>query len=231
MKKGTVGILLMVIAGIFAIMSCKSAPEPAPQAAAPARAAPVEEIEVAPSDDIIVDWRGRSAGAARPAWLLPAIEDDYYELENLPRLRGKKPVILHRDGANLPVLEAWVNTQAYTECGQRIRTAVETAAQNATEGDLASGDAITLVRQFSSLYSQATITGFGKEMESWIKTRSRATGREKYSYYVIFSIADDALESSIAETFGRVEAKTRQQADIKAKLEDQMVRLIDKAKF
>jgi hypothetical protein len=231
MKRRNVVTLFLVIAGILTIMNCKSAPPPAPQAAAPARAAPVDEIEVAPSDDVIVDWRGRSAGAARPAWLLPAIEDDYYELENLPRLRGKKPVVLHRDGANLPVLESWVNTQAYTECGQRIRTAVETVAQNATEGDLATGDAITLTRQFSSLYSQATITGLNKEMESWIKTRSRATGREKYSYYVIYSITDDALESSIAETFGRVEAKTRQQSDIKAKLEDQMIRLIDKAKF
>jgi hypothetical protein len=129
------------------------------------------------------------------------------------------------------VVEAWVNTQAYAECAQKIRTAATTQAQNALEGDLQSAEAVNIANQFASLYSNATITGLAKEMDTWVKTRSKSKGTEKYTYYVLYAISDADLEDSIAKTFEKVEAKTARQQDLKEKLEKQMTQLMENAQF
>jgi hypothetical protein len=135
------------------------------------------------------------------------------------------------DGMNLPVLEAWVNTQAYTQCGQRIRTAVTTEAGNALEGDLQSGEATNIANQFASLYSDAIITGLNKEMDTWVKTRSKSKGTEKYSYYVLYSISNDDLKTSVDLTFNKIETKDQKQQEAKEKLQDQMNLLIERVQF
>jgi hypothetical protein len=49
--------------------------------------------------------------------------------------------------------------------------------------------------------------------------------------YAIYAISNDDLKASIAETFGKVEAKTKARQDIKAKVQDRMNRLMENAQF
>jgi hypothetical protein len=219
----TMGMMTSCAGGPTAASSSSPAPSPAVVEAG--------TMEVAESDDVTVDWQGRNVGVGLPSWIqLIASQDPNNDLKNLPRLKDKKPIPMTQEGLNLPILEAWVDTQAYTQCGQKIRTAVSAQAQNATDGSLQSA-AVTIANRFGSLYSQATITGLGKEMSGWVKTRSKKSGAEKFTYYVVYSISDADLQASINETFGKVEARTREEEDVKVKLEDQMNQLLENIRF
>jgi hypothetical protein len=188
-------------------------------------------MEIAASDDIIIDWKGRNMGTDYPQWAKLVASDPNDDLAALPRLRDKRPVPLSREGANLPVVEAWVNTQAYAECAQRIRTTAVSQSGTGLAGDLQSAEALALAQQFQALYAQADISGLNKELETWVKTRSKTTGIEKYTYYVIYAISDADLKESIARTFGKIEAKSQKERELKAEMESQMSGLISNAKF
>lgn len=221
MKRKNADVLLAALAAAFVLAGCASMGKTG-----------TLPTEVDASDEVTVDWKGRNVGVEIPAWVRAvATSDPDNVLSSLPRLEGKKAIPMTRNGANLALVESWLNTQAYAQCTQRIRTAVSTNAQNALSGDLATPEAISIVNEFNSLYSQATITGLNKEMDSWVKTRSKSKGTEEYTCYVIYSISDADLKESIAMTLGKVEAKTRQQQDIKKKLEEQMNRLMESVDF
>jgi hypothetical protein len=228
MKRIELG-LMALCAAVLVLAACAGTPGAAGTAGT-AGALPADVIEI---DDVTVDWKGRNAGVKEPPlWVqLAAINDPDNELSRLPRLEGKKAIPLSQEGANLPVLESWLNTQAYVQCGQRIRTAVATNAQTALKGDLQSAEAVNMADQFSSLYAQATITGLNKEMDSWVKTRSKSKGTERYTYYVIYSISQEDLKASIDETFGKVETKNKTEQELKVKLKDQMDRLMENINF
>jgi hypothetical protein len=220
-------LILLVAFMAITVLGCKSSAQTAPNTAVT-----IQSVEEDPSDDVVIDWLGRNLGAQRPEWAIwAAMGDPDNQLSKLPRLEGKKAIPLSQDGMNLPVLEAWVNTQAYTQCGQRIRTAVTTEAGNAIEGDLQSTEATNVANQFASLYSDATITGLNKEMDTWVKTRSKSKGTEKYSYYVLYSISNDDLKASVDLTFNKIEAKDQKQQEAKVKLQDQMNRLVERVQF
>ena len=222
MKKGLL-IMFFVIMVIAVFAACGTS--------SPARTEtkPVIDEE---ADEVRIDWKGRNVNAQIPNWVqYAATGDENNDLSQLPRLEGKKAIPISYEGANLRVVESFLNTQAFANCAQRIRAAAERLSGDATDGDLQNPDAIALAKEFNSLYANATITGLNKEMDSWVKTRSKSKGTETYTIYAVYAISNDDLKASIAETFGKVEAKTKAQQDVKAKLQDRMNRLIENAKF
>jgi hypothetical protein len=223
MKNTGILILALIPAAVMAFFACASSP----QAENPAGNVPVEEI-----DEVVIDWRGRNAGAERPEWVIAAAQGDPYdELSRLPRVNGRKTILLQQDGANLEIVQAWLNTSAFAECAERIRTVASSRAAGILTGDLQSPEAQNLVDQFRGLYANASITGLERVLDTWVKTRLRSRGTEKYRCYAVYAISEDDLKASIAGTFGKVEARTAQQADLKARIQAQMEDLIASADF
>jgi len=192
----------------------------------------VSQSAADPFDEITIDWRGRNVGAQIPKWILDVNDNELRAKKAISQEIGKEKVfILRETGANLQIVESALNTRAAAQTAQQIRTAATREGQNALVGDLSTPDAASLIQQFESLYAKATITGLENATNFWVKTRSKSKGTEKYEYYAIWAISNDDLNASIAETFGKVSATTRQQQDMKRKLEDQMKRLMDSADF
>jgi len=190
------------------------------------------KTEEDPIDDVTIDWRGRNVGAQVPKWVLDENDNPLRAKKAIAQEIGKEKVfILRETGANLQILEAALNTRAGAQIAQQIRAAATREGQNALVGDLSTPEASSLVQQFESLYAKATITGLENAMNFWVKTKSKSKGTEKYEYYAVWAISKDDLNTSIAETFKRVDASTRQQQDMKRKLEDQMKRLMESVDF
>jgi uncharacterized protein YidB (DUF937 family) len=124
-----------------------------------------------------------------------------------------------------------LNTNAYADCSQKIRTAVSAKAAAGLEGSLNRDAATSVVNEFNTLYSKAIITGLGKELDSWVKDRSTKDGTETYTVYMIYSISDADLKASIDETLGKVVAKTQAEQELKDKLADQMDDLVKSVRF
>jgi len=191
-----------------------------------------QAVETDQFDEVTIDWRGRNVGASVPKWVLDLNENDLKAKKTISQETGKENVIIIRgEGANLQTTESALNTGAAAQVAQRIRSAASRTGESALEGDLSSPEAATLVRQFDTLYASATITGLENVMNFWVKTRSKSKGTEKYEVYSVWGISKDDLNASIAETFGKVNATTRQQQDMKQKLEDQMKRLMESVDF
>jgi len=190
------------------------------------------KTEENPIDEITIDWRGRNVGAQIPKWVLDVNDNELKAKKAISQEIGKEKVFILREvGANLQIVESALNTRAGAQVAQQIRAAAAREGQNALQGDLSTPEAASLVRQFESMYSNATITGLENAMNFWVKTKSKSKGTEKYEYYAVWAISNDDLNASIAETFGRVAASNRQQQDIKKKLEDQMKRLMESVDF
>jgi hypothetical protein len=201
-------------------------------AGAPRAENPAENVAAETPDDVVTDWRGRNVGAERPAWAVAAAEGDpYEEINRLPRVNGRKTILMQQDGANLEIVQAWVNTNAYAECAERIRTVASTRAGAVLTGNLNTAEARNLIDQFREIYANANITGLERVLDTWIKTRSRSTGTEKYSVYAVYAISEADLKTSIDETFGRVVARNVQQQDMLDRIQSGLKDLITEARF
>jgi hypothetical protein len=231
MKREKILVLFPVIIGAMVFASCASAPQPLPPVTQ-TTASSAGDVATEAYEYVRVDWQARNVGAELPAWVVyAATGDPNNELANLPRLGGKKPIIALEDGQNLQIVQSALNTNAYAECGQKIRTAISTQASTALDGSLNRTAAASVVSEFNTLYSKATIMGLGKEMECWVKERSTKDGTEKYTVYAVYSISDTDLKASIDETLGKVVAKTEAEQELKDKLADQMDDLVRSVKF
>jgi hypothetical protein len=128
-------------------------------------------------------------------------------------------------------VQSALNTNAYAECAQKIRSAVSTKAATALDGSLNRDAATSVVNEFNTLYAKATILGLGKEMESWVKERSKKDGTEKYTAYAVYAISDADLKASIEETLGKLVAKTQAEQGLKDQLQNQMDDLVKSVQF
>jgi hypothetical protein len=221
-KNTSVVAVLLIIALILA--ACGSTGKAGTQASQTAGEAPIDEVTI--------DWRGRNVGAQIPKWVVDVEDNELKARKAISQEIGIENVFIIRgEGANLQIVESSVNTGAYAQIAQRIRAAAQRTGQSALTGELSNSDAASLVQQFDTLYANATITGLENVMNFWIKTRSKSKGTEKYQIYAVWAISKDDLNASIVETFRRVDVTTRQQQDMKKKLEDQMKRLMESVDF
>jgi hypothetical protein len=190
-----------------------------------------EDSIIGASDDLTIDWRGRNVGVQIPKWVVDVGVNELRAKKAISQEIGKEKVfILRETGANPQILESALSTRAAAQIAQQIRAAAAREGKAALEGEL-STEAASMVNQFDSLYAKATITGLENSMNFWVKTRSKSKGTEKYEFYAVWAISQDDLNASIAETFGKVAATTRQQQDMKRKLEDQMKQLMESVDF
>jgi hypothetical protein len=231
MKRKVFLVLFPVIIGAMVFAACASTPQTLPPVTQTA-ASSVGDVATAAAEYVRVDWQARNVGAELPAWVVyAATGDPNNELANLPRLLGKKPIVVQEEGQNLQIVQSALNTNAYAACAQKIRTAVSIQASTALDGSLNRAAAASVVSEFNALYSKATIMGLGKEMDYWVKERSTRDETEKYTAYAVYSISDADLKASIEETLGKVAAKTQEEQELKDKLADQMDDLIRSVNF
>jgi hypothetical protein len=213
------GWFLMILLGALLISACSSSPQPA-------SASNTEAPSTIQRDKVTIDYRGASVGGQVPEWVIWAGEGDPdNQIADLPRLNGKKTILVQEEGKNLDLLQVWVNLQAQGDAAAMIKNSVETEAGNSTAGDKNTEGNKSVVARFINNFSQATISGLGREMDFWIKERSKSSGAENYSYYVVYGITEDNFNFLIEQALGKVQAKTQEEKEMINEIKDRMGRL------
>ncbi|MDR2177320.1 MAG: hypothetical protein LBP20_04665 [Treponema sp.] len=190
-------------------------------AAAPGVAAGIERVRV--------DYQGAVTGAEIPAWVQAAIDFDTDSLQRLPGFEGKIAVVDYGTGQNLELVRSLVNNfNIQASVARRISNYVEANFGGEQLGDKNTAENRSFVEEVVATFSRVTISGLAREKEYWVKLRTidraKKTESEQYYYYVLYSIPEQLLNEQIARAMGNVSAKTRDQEEIRASVEDAMKR-------
>jgi hypothetical protein len=211
-----VGVLFAACAGAPSARNDESQAAPG-QFAAPASAIQREKITI--------DWRGANLGGQIPEWVQWAgMGDPDNLISTLPRTKGKKTILLQNSGQDLDLLQAWVNLQALGDAAVMIKTNVTNEAGNALAGDKNTPGNQSAVSQFINSFSEAEISGLGRELDFWIKERS-PTGEESYSYYLVYGITEENFNYLVERALGKVQAKTAEEREMLTDIKDRMGKL------
>jgi hypothetical protein len=205
--------LLAILAPAMVFFACAGGPK------APKQAKTIERL--------ILDYKGADVGAEIPGWVEAAIDDNYEAIMRDSRFKGKMPIVDYGYGQNLDLLRSWVNNfNVQAGISRRIANYVEANFGGEQLGNKNSPENINFVKELVATFSSVTISGAAKEMDYWIKLRtidrSKKTETEQYSYYVVYSISQADLDYQVDRALGRVAARTQEQRELKAEVEDAM---------
>jgi hypothetical protein len=179
----------------------------------------------------IIDYKGAGLGEARPQWVSAAVNDDYAQLEAMPRLKDKLAVIAIERGKNLDLLKSWANNfSIQSQLSRQISNKIRAEFGGGQGGDKNSTEeAASFGRDVAATLSKTTISGLAKEVDYWVKMRvtdkTKKTVEEYYEYYVVYSISRANLEYQIDVALGKIQAKDQKQSEIKAEVKDAIKRL------
>jgi hypothetical protein len=223
MKKRNCLVWFPLLAALMVFASCATSSgtgsgsgDPAPQ--------PAKNIE-----RIRVDYKGAAIGSEVPSWLEAAVDNDLETIKKEPRFKGKVPIVDYGTGQNLDLLRSWVNNfNVQAAVARRIKNYVEAEFGGKQLGDKDTAENRSFLEETVATISKIEINGLSQEMDYWIKLRTKdndkGTETEQYYYYVIYSIAEEDLNYQIAQAMGKISAKTKDQEEIKADVEDALLR-------
>jgi hypothetical protein len=140
-------------------------------------------------------------------------------------LKGKKTILVQNSGQDLDLLQAWVNLQALGDASIMIKTNVRNEAGNALEGNKNTPGNKNAVDQFINFFSQAEISGLGRELDFWVKERSKSSGEENYTYYLVYGIEEENFNYLVEQALGKVQAKDQEEKEMLDDIKDRMSRL------
>jgi hypothetical protein len=146
-------------------------------------------------------------------------------LATLPRVNGKKTIVVSSSGADLDVLQSWVNFQAQGYAVSTIKNKVKNTGGLALEGSKNTEGNKSAVAQFINAFAEAEISGLGREMDFWVKERSKSTNKETYTYYLVFGITEENFNYLIERALGKVQAQTQEQEEMLDEIKDRMKQL------
>ncbi|MDR0731984.1 MAG: hypothetical protein LBF63_09970 [Treponema sp.] len=223
--------MMVRVAGIFcvaALVSCagSSARKEGPTGSIEGTGA---EAPRSPSgiDRIRVDYQGAVTGSEIPAWVQAAIDFDTVSLQQLPGFEGKIAIVDYGVGQNLELLRSLVNNfNIQASVARRISNYVEANFGGEQLGDKNTAENRSFVEEVVATFSRVEINGLAREKEYWVKLRTidrgKKTETEQYYYYVLYSISEQLLNEQIARAMDNIPARTRDQEEIRANVEDAM---------
>jgi hypothetical protein len=223
---GVVGILGILILGSCAGSSKKNVPTGTIEgtgADAPKAANNIERVRV--------DYQGAVTGSEIPSWVQAAIDFDTGALQKLPGFEGKIAVVDYGVGQNLELLRSLVNNfNVQASVARRISNYVEANFGGELLGDKNTTENRSFVEEVVATFSRIEINGLAREKEYWVKLRAidrdKKTESEQYYYYVLYSIPEQTLNEQIARAMNNIPAKTKDQEEIRANVEDAMKRVM-----
>jgi hypothetical protein len=224
---------MMKITGIFcmvlALAACASSSKKAPTGTIPGTGsdAPTDAANV---ERLRVDYQGAPTGSPIPEWVQAAIDFDTTALQKLPDFEGKVAIVDYGVGQNLDSLRSYLNGFVIqASVARRISNYVQANFGGEQLGDKNSAENRSFVEEIVATFSNVEINGLAKEKEYWIKLRTIDRGRKTESdqiyLYVLYSIPEQLLNEQIARAMNNVPAKTRDQEEIRANVEDAMKRV------
>jgi hypothetical protein len=177
-------------------------------------------------ENVTIDWSGANLGGKIPDWVRwVGAGDQDNQLATLPRVNGKKTIAVSSSGPDLDVLQAWGNLQAQGYAAGMIKAKVRNEAGNSLEGSKNTEGNKNAVVQFINAFAEAEISGLGREMDFWIKERSKSTNKESYTYYLVLGITEENFNFLIERALGKVQAETQEQKEMLDDIKDRMKEL------
>ncbi|MDR3147439.1 MAG: hypothetical protein LBU00_03560 [Treponema sp.] len=218
----TLGVLCV----IAALISCAGTKAPTGSIEGTGAEAPRASDNI---ERIRVDYQGAVTGSEIPEWVQAAIDFDTNALQRLPGFEGKIAIVDYGVGQNLELLRSLVNNfNIQASVARRISNYVEANFGGEQLGDKNTAENRSFVEEVVATFSRVEINGLAKEKEYWVKLRTidrgKKTESEQYYYYVLYSIPEQLLNEQIARAMNNVTAKTRDQEEIRANVEEAMRR-------
>jgi hypothetical protein len=229
MKKSVVVVMIGILLAGFLLAACAGVP-PAqgsrPVAAPGQPAAPASAVQ---RENVTIDWRGANLGGQIPEWVHWAgIGDPDNLIAGLPRVNGKKTILLQYSGQDLDLLQVFGNQNALADASISIRTNVEVEGGNSLEGNKNTPGNRSFIAQFITIFSETEISGLGRELDFWIKERS-PSGEESYSYYLVYGITEENFNYLVEQALGKVQASTEEEREMADEIRSRMRQLRFKA--
>jgi hypothetical protein len=191
-----------------------------------AQSQPVNRAPVAELDTVMIDWRGASLGGEIPDWVRWAADGDPdNKIPKLERLNGKKTFLIMSSGQNLDLLQAWANIEAQGDVVTRIKTTVRDEGGLKLEGEKNTPGNRSVVEQAISFFSQAELSGLERELDFWVKERSKSSGVESYNFYLVYGITNENFDYQVSRALGQVQAKTQEEKEMLGEIEDTIKQL------
>jgi hypothetical protein len=232
MKKGF-NIALYAIMVLMLLAGCAGAPKQQ------ADDTPASKTAAAPSGGVpqllfdydIVDYQGAAGGRPVPRWADLVMSKEKGEIKKLPDFSGMEVYVADIEGADLDLLRASAQIQAYGEISGQIKTAISGDASRHLSGN---AEDVKTKQQFidSTLgtATQSVVTGFVRDRDFWQKIQYRKdspkAGQQAIKYYPLYIIGTEDLRLQLDLALGKVEVKT--QAEREAK--DAMLTAVKEAK-
>jgi hypothetical protein len=233
MKKNEMMKIIRIFCVVIALASCASSSKNVPTGSIPGTGSIPETGGEAPTsvvnvERIRVDYQGAVTGAEIPAWVQAVIDADLIALQKLPGLEDKVAIVDYGIGQNLDLLRSQVNNfNIQASVARRISNYVEANFGGEQLGDKNSAENRDFVEEVVAAFSRVEINGLARVEDYWIKLRTidrgKKTESEQYYYYVFYSISGQDLNEQIARAMNSVSAKTRDQEEIRADVEDAIV--------
>jgi hypothetical protein len=228
-----------VIAGTLVVAACSSTPPPPQETGASVSLSPpgtgtgsgaLPPAEARTIERIRVDYKGAAIGADIPGWVEAAVNNDYDAISALTRFEGRVPIISYGSGQNLDLLQSWVNNfSIQAQVARQISNHVEANFGGEQLGSKDTPANRQFIEEVVATFSEVTINGLSKDLDYWVLLRTidhgNGTESELYSYYVVYSIAQEDLDYQIAQSMGRVVTVDPEQQELKTDVEEAMKRV------
>jgi hypothetical protein len=163
-------------------------------------------VTVAAMKTTILDWQGRTLNEpAIPAWLGPAMRNDFTAYESAYNVRSGSDLFRYSTGYGADVRAATMRADmnyARVIAKELQQSISNFAAEKARSGDMTQATA-SAIEEITKTQSKADITGHQKKIEFWQLTDSEdpMTGKttRQVIVYQIYSIAPDAWAATTAK--------------------------------
>ncbi|MDR1785262.1 MAG: hypothetical protein LBR23_02180 [Spirochaetaceae bacterium] len=209
--------LIVLCVAAAAVLGCASAP------ARSSESGPSQGAQTVPRtalDYKITDWQGASLGREVPAWVDYASDRDKPGLSRLLKLEGKEIYIFDEEGADLDLIRADAEMNAFAEIAVQIQNGVTVIGGSNLKG---SKDVVDSKQQFLQRavgeFSKQKISGFIRDRDFWQKLHYN-DGRKTVRYYAVYVIDSADLKLQIDRALDRVPAATQAEREAKEEIKN-----------
>jgi hypothetical protein len=176
------------------IQGCASKPPAVPEAPK----TPTQKTE-------LLDWKNAGLGVAVPEWVMAQAQNDV-QIQKLADFKGQFCFVVYREDENQDMATQWANNSA--NGAAEVARIISTTATNkalAQEG-MKSGDEARhqATEEIREAMSNCSFKGLRRASDFWVLNKNAATGREYYTAYSLWTIAEKELNEQLAAQYANI---------------------------
>ncbi|MDR1243243.1 MAG: hypothetical protein LBM00_10765 [Deltaproteobacteria bacterium] len=200
MKVFTFVLLGVILPTLFS--GCTSAPKnelPAVEGTAPPQ--PPVVISYA-----ITDHQGARAGRPIPGWITAVMDGDTGPLYIMEKFKGRKIFVTSASGVDRDLTRRLAESKISAEFASTMTQDIQSSLLTSVKGDVNKGGEVS-IDDITAVSSIVSTSGLSKDMDYWVQTTDRGTGKREYTYYMVYSMDEFQFQAQLEAALRRLEGK------------------------